>query len=287
MAEYYNWTLHGEDIVQDYYEAPSIPQVLEESTSAGHEGVIIHSGVMNNVWIGRRECSYIYDGDGLYDYDESGLADRFTTAVHAADQPLWDGCKQSQLGIVAELVDIKANGDYYRTKKLVKDLSIPVEKIHACKNGCMLYWKGNVDLEYCKFCGDEEQCNVRLGLCTDGFAPHSQYGRTYSCWLVIITLYNLFPGMCMSSEYIFLTMLWHVGVRTYDHATDRAFMMWAALMWTANDLSAYRMASGWRTAGVMGCPVCMDDTRTFHLQHDEYEDSGGDDETDDEEYEAT
>ncbi|KAL0307339.1 UNVERIFIED_CONTAM: hypothetical protein Sradi_6151200, partial [Sesamum radiatum] len=135
-----------------------------------------------------------------------------------------------------------------------------------------------------------EPRNVRLGLCIDGFAPHGQYGRTYSYWPVIITPYNLPPGMCMSSEYMFLTMvipglsnpkrlidvyldrlieellqLWHVGVRTYDHATDRAFMMQAALMWTVNHLPAYGMAFGWSTAGVMGCPVCMDDTRAFHL----------------------
>ncbi|KAL0349543.1 UNVERIFIED_CONTAM: hypothetical protein Sradi_4103500 [Sesamum radiatum] len=98
--------------------------------------------------------------------------------------------------------------------------------------------------------------------------------------------------MCMSSEYIFLMMvipgpsnlkrlidvyleplieellqLWHVGVRTYDHATDRAFMMRAALMWTVNNVPAYGMVFGWSTTGVMGCPICMDDTRAFHLQH--------------------
>ncbi|KAL0368158.1 UNVERIFIED_CONTAM: hypothetical protein Scaly_1034700 [Sesamum calycinum] len=28
--EYYDWTSHGEDIVQDYYEAPSVPQVSNE-----------------------------------------------------------------------------------------------------------------------------------------------------------------------------------------------------------------------------------------------------------------
>ncbi|KAL0292207.1 UNVERIFIED_CONTAM: hypothetical protein Sradi_6997700, partial [Sesamum radiatum] len=39
-------------------------------------------------------------------------------------------------------------------KKLVKDLGLPVEKIHACKNDCMLYWMDDVDLEYCKFCGN-------------------------------------------------------------------------------------------------------------------------------------
>ncbi|KAL0307689.1 UNVERIFIED_CONTAM: hypothetical protein Sangu_3014600, partial [Sesamum angustifolium] len=44
--------------------------------------------------------------------------------------------------------------DYYSTKKLVKDLGLPVEKSHACKNGCMLYEKDDVDLEYCKFYGD-------------------------------------------------------------------------------------------------------------------------------------
>ncbi|KAL0298752.1 UNVERIFIED_CONTAM: hypothetical protein Sradi_6535000 [Sesamum radiatum] len=100
--------------------------------------------------------------------------------VHAADHPLWDGCTQSQLGVVAELVDIKADGhiseriydlvsqwanrilppdhtllgNYYIMKKLVKDLGLPIEKIDACNNGCMLYWKDDVDLEYYKSCGD-------------------------------------------------------------------------------------------------------------------------------------
>ncbi|KAL0451415.1 UNVERIFIED_CONTAM: hypothetical protein Slati_1119600 [Sesamum latifolium] len=138
----------------------------------------------------------------------------------------------------------------------------------------------------------EESRNVQLGFCTNDFASHGQYSRIYSCWPIIITPYNLSPGMCMSSEYMFLMMvilgpsnpkhlidvyldplieemlqLWHVDVRTYDHATDNEFIMRAALMWTVNDLPAYGMASGWSTAGLMGCSVCMDDTRTFHLQH--------------------
>ncbi|KAL0448284.1 UNVERIFIED_CONTAM: hypothetical protein Slati_1384800 [Sesamum latifolium] len=43
---------------------------------------------------------------------------------------------------------------YYNTKKLIKDLGLPMEKIDACKNGCMLYWKDNIDLDYCKFCAE-------------------------------------------------------------------------------------------------------------------------------------
>ncbi|KAL0309414.1 UNVERIFIED_CONTAM: hypothetical protein Sradi_5883700 [Sesamum radiatum] len=64
-----------------------------------------------------------------------------------------------------------------------------------------------------------------------------------------------------------MAILIHVGVRTYDHATDWALIMRAALMWTVNDLPAYRMAFGWSTAGVMGYPICMNDTRAFYLQH--------------------
>ncbi|KAL0405559.1 UNVERIFIED_CONTAM: hypothetical protein Slati_3869800 [Sesamum latifolium] len=98
--------------------------------------------------------------------------------------------------------------------------------------------------------------------------------------------------MCLSSEYMFLTMvipdpsnpkrlidiyldplievlqnLWHVGVQTRDNAKDETFTMCVTLMWTVNDLPAYGMAFGWSTAGVMGCPVCMEDTCTFYLQN--------------------
>ncbi|KAL0301488.1 UNVERIFIED_CONTAM: hypothetical protein Sradi_6425600 [Sesamum radiatum] len=131
----------------------------------------------------------------------------------------------------------------------------------------------------------EEPHNVRLGLCIDSFAPHGQYGR-------LSLLYNLLLGIYMSSKYMFLTMvipdpsspkhpidvylellieellqLWYVDVGTYGHTTDRAFIMRTVLMWTVNDLPVYGIEFGWITAGVMGCLVCIDDTRAFHLQH--------------------
>src|SRR3954464_13536688 len=52
-----------------------------------------------------------------------------------------------------------------------------------------------------------ESRNVRLGLCTDGFNPFGQVGKTYSCWPVILTPYNLLPNMCMRREVMFLTAL--------------------------------------------------------------------------------
>ncbi|KAL0298750.1 UNVERIFIED_CONTAM: hypothetical protein Sradi_6534800 [Sesamum radiatum] len=81
---------------------------------------------------------------------------------------------------------------------------------HQRNEGSMCYpsdvetWK-HFDRMYPDFAEDPH--NIRLGLCTDSFAPHGQYGRIYSCWLIVITLYNLPPSMCKSSEYMFLTMI--------------------------------------------------------------------------------
>ncbi|KAL9688488.1 hypothetical protein QQ045_032909 [Rhodiola kirilowii] len=38
-------------------------------------------------------------------------------------------------------------------------------------------------------------------------------------------------------------------------------------MWTICDFSAYGMLSGWSTQGKLGCPYCMEDTKTFWLPH--------------------
>ncbi|KAL0427286.1 UNVERIFIED_CONTAM: hypothetical protein Slati_2903400 [Sesamum latifolium] len=58
-----------------------------------------------------------------------------------------------------------------------------------------------------------------------------------------------------------------MGAQTYDASRKEFFMMRAALMWTVNNFPAYGMLSSWSTAGIMGCPICMNNTRAFHLQH--------------------
>ena len=42
--------------------------------------------------------------------------------------------------------------DHYEAKKIVQDLGLGYEKIHACPNDCMLFWKQNVNLEACPCC---------------------------------------------------------------------------------------------------------------------------------------
>ena len=100
-----------------------------------------------------------------------------------------------------------------------------------------------------------ESRNIMLDLCVDGFAPFRKLGQSYSCWPIILTPYNLPPGMCMKTAYMFLTLivpdpqnlknaidiymqplieelqrLWNEGVVTYDVSTNQTFVMKAALL---------------------------------------------------------
>ncbi|KAL0313698.1 UNVERIFIED_CONTAM: hypothetical protein Scaly_2909700 [Sesamum calycinum] len=113
MVECYNWTSHGEDIVQDYYEAPSVPQVSEEPTSTGHVEGVPDNG-MRSVPVDAGTSSYVYGGGGPYDYYESGLADRFfnivcipdeevvPVSIVAVDNQSYDLCDPNGLQVVLE-----------------------------------------------------------------------------------------------------------------------------------------------------------------------------------------
>ena len=331
------------------------------------------------------------------DDEVSNLCHTFLNLLKDVDSPLYDGCDTfTHYSMVAKLIrwkiehnitevafnniarmlkqalpaDNKLPVNFYGYKKLIRNLGLPVVKIDACREGCMLFWNNDKYCEACKFCGlprykeirgqvarrnqkrvayavlrylpltprlqrlyastvtaphmtwhachetnEDYMChpsdakawkhfdrthldfvveprNVRLGLCSDGFSPYGQFGQTYSCWPVIVTPYNLPPGMCMKNEYMFLSLicpgpknpkknidvflqplilelkqLWVEGVETFDASTGTCFNMKAALMWTINDFPAYGMLSGWSTAGLLGCPICMEKTKCFRLQH--------------------
>jgi hypothetical protein len=138
-----------------------------------------------------------------------------------------------------------------------------------------------------------ESRNVRLGLCTDGFNPFGSFSTPYSCWSVILIVYNLPSGMCMRPEFMFLStvipgpsspgrnidvclrllidelaQLWSSGALTYDILRKQNFLMRAALMWTMNDFPAYGMLSGWSTHRKLACPYCMENNKAFTLAND-------------------
>jgi hypothetical protein len=50
-----------------------------------------------------------------------------------------------------------------------------------------------------------ESRNVHLGLCTDGFNSFGSFVALYSCWPVILTVYNLPLGVCMRPDFMFIS----------------------------------------------------------------------------------
>ncbi|KAL0443816.1 UNVERIFIED_CONTAM: hypothetical protein Slati_2104300 [Sesamum latifolium] len=121
MDGYYNWTAHGEaKVLENDDDQPA--QVCLETPVAPD---------MRTQWAEGANSSFP-TGVSSYDYDVSGLLERFFDVVHAVDQPLYSGCDESQLAAVARLVNIKAK--------------------HNMSERC--YDQDNIDMEYCKVCGD-------------------------------------------------------------------------------------------------------------------------------------
>ncbi|KAM1224597.1 hypothetical protein COP2_044625 [Malus domestica] len=69
------------------------------------------------------------------------------------------GCSESAVQVNLQLLKhILPNGHslpkkVMSTKGLLKKFMLPHQKIHACENDCMLYWKHNSGLDVCPTCG--------------------------------------------------------------------------------------------------------------------------------------
>ena len=134
---------------------------------------------------------------------------------------------------------------------------------------------------------------MHLRLCTDGFNPFGYSSTPYSCWPILITVYNLPSWKCLKRQYIFLNMvtpslkspgknidvflrplieklkeLWRVRVNTYDVSRRQNFQMKVALLWTISDFPTYDILSGWSTHRTLSCPYCKERTKVFTIKSD-------------------
>ncbi|GJX86192.1 uncharacterized protein Tco_0336966 [Tanacetum coccineum] len=158
----------------------------------------------------------------------NSYAKEYYDMLEADDEPLYEGCqKYSTLEAATRLLNWKAEcnvpeatynralsifkdmlpgdklvGNFYETKKILKKLNLPREKIHACKNHCMLFY-GKVDslLSKCKVCG------------------HSRYknGGRNNVPNLVLTYFPIAPRLqrMYMSKKMSKEMTWH-----HDHKTD-------------------------------------------------------------------
>ena len=150
-------------------------------------------------------------------------------------------------------------------------------------------WK-LVDMKWPDF-GSEPR-NLRLALSADGVNPHGDMSSKYSCWPVVMVIYNLPPWLCMKRKYMMLSMLisrpkqpgddigiylapliedlkllWESGVECYDAYREEPFNLRSVLLWTINDFPAYGNLSGCCVKGYKACPICGDNTNSIRLKY--------------------
>ncbi|XP_075089615.1 uncharacterized protein LOC107786374 isoform X4 [Nicotiana tabacum] len=194
----------------------------------------------------------IYDvaGPNIMDYsggvkrkqvDTSEPDFEFSKLLDDAAQQLYPGCEQfSKLSLIVELFQIKClfglsdkatdsimklikralpSGEtlpesFYGAKKLIRNLGLRYEKIHACENDCMLFWKHNAKAESCLVCGESRLKSVE-GQKTNGETPRKNKNKVPRKVLRYFPLKPRLQRLFMSSE-IASDMTWHHNQRLKD-----------------------------------------------------------------------
>ena len=121
-----------------------------------------------------------YERDPFEGQQVTTLDERWRHVFEAADRPLFEGCRtHTLLSFIGSLLYAKSEWNlpeaafnyfnelfmdimpevnncptnYYHHRKTINDLGLPVIKIDACPNGCMLFWKEYEYANQCIWCG--------------------------------------------------------------------------------------------------------------------------------------
>ena len=118
--------------------------------------------------------------------------------------------------------DAKLPKDHYEAKKIVRGLGLGYEKIYACPNDCMLFWKENVNIEACPCC-KVSRWKTNEASVTGNNVSSSKGNKKAAKILQWFPLKPRLQRLFLSPD-LASSMQWHVNGRTNDgvmrHPTD-------------------------------------------------------------------
>ncbi|XP_020263246.1 uncharacterized protein LOC109839229 [Asparagus officinalis] len=257
--------------------------------------------------------------------------DEYEKYMNDARRPIYENAKYSTMSWFVQLFQIKClnkwgnksftmllkflkgsiplgnnvRDSWYEAQKIMSNLGLNCEKIHACPNDCVLYWKENSYKKECPTCGvsrykkkaHTSKNNIPLKV-VRYFPITQRLQRLYKCKKTAVAMTwhdRALPSedgkmshprdspawknfeqnrKCSPGNNIDvyprplieeLRSLFINGVETYDADKGETFIMRAALMWTINDFPAYGMLSGYSVHGYKVCPYCHVDTTSTWL----------------------
>ncbi|CAM8951129.1 unnamed protein product [Rhodiola kirilowii] len=183
MNGYYTWTSHGEECNDSPAHVLRQEWLAEQrhgassSSSGGHRQANPTIDIFRDAFPFQNEMNMDTDDDDL----GSRMAyERYNNLIAEAQTPLYNSCdstvletilKAMQLKIESRMSDKSFNkylhitkailprdnnypSSYKEVKILLKNMGLGYETIHACKYGCILYYKENKDLLSCPVCGE-------------------------------------------------------------------------------------------------------------------------------------
>ncbi|KAL6128833.1 hypothetical protein ACLB2K_072187 [Fragaria x ananassa] len=168
------WVDHGESLPDPVF----IDEMEQEDEAQDEPLDLLH--MLTDVFATNSPCHSPYVGeDGSHTNVRPSDAERFYNLIEEANFGLYPGStKIGKLEFLVRMYQIKCitrssdksfalylklfksvlpDGEtlppsFHLTKKLITGLGLTYQKIHACPNDCMLYWKDDAELQRCKKC---------------------------------------------------------------------------------------------------------------------------------------
>ncbi|XP_042405093.1 uncharacterized protein LOC121995413 [Zingiber officinale] len=179
LQDYRIWNFHGEKLIVQSHdtmrdELHALPEVYE---TINHESIVQET--LHEVSEGSPMRNTNYAGASTSHTSMESNVEDFYRLVEEGKQPLYVGCTEfSKLTFLVELFQLKVSGkwsdksftalldflrrvlppeaqvpnSFYEAKKLISNLGLHYEKIHACPNDCMIYWGEDANEQACRVC---------------------------------------------------------------------------------------------------------------------------------------
>ena len=182
------------------------------------------------------------------DEPDRGEAQKYDDLLKKEDKPLHGKTRHNKLSATVHLYNLKCVGgvtntifsaflefvnqlllddgealpvNTYEAQKFLRDMGLGYEKISACRNDCMLFWKDNKYLDSCVKCG-QSKWKDEVHLDEDG----QPLSSSKKCSVKVLRWFPIIPRL----QKLFMlqrtahNMKWHVEGRTKDgvlrHPTD-------------------------------------------------------------------
>ncbi|KAL9675020.1 hypothetical protein QQ045_003219 [Rhodiola kirilowii] len=242
LPNYFNWTLHGEDLASRTYVEPNADISYSPTTSnyanetENYECCTSRFPDMVADLVGPSCIPNNPGGDAEMpiNHENPNLeANRFYNLLQTSSEPAYDGCTtETQLSINMKLLATKANHgfsegafnsicdtmhslvggqnriptSFRESKRLVSELGMGYQRIDVCISGCMIYYGEDESRLQCRFCSQPRYNPPRR---VESSSNYKRNARSQMFYLPIIPrLQRLFLTENLASQ-----MSWHAGPR--------------------------------------------------------------------------